>query len=306
MDRTPEFIKKIGTFDSDIVEANPVVWKGELYIFEYIRGHKEGVKGYPSKSYYLNEGGESYFRFRRVSDNTFTPALGVGFHMGNAFVAADDRMVVTCVECWGGSRFYQLESSDLVNWTTPRLILDDPVQAGYNTSVCKAGSKYIMVYELGKPAEKVGVPFTMFFAESHDLVTFRAINGAVFGFDHYTGGPMLRYFDGFYYMFYLQGSYEDGFETAVARSSDLKNWTYSKKIVLGYGEKDYMLNEIFPAKEAWRVEKAENINASDLDMCGYNGNLELIYSWGNQRGHEFLARAMVPGMTEEEFCKSFF
>ena len=300
MDHSPEFLQKLGTIECDIVEANPVVWKGELLVFEYIRG-----TGSTSRPCYFNDNNPSYFRFRRLSDNTFTKPFGVGLHMGNAFVDGD-RMVVTCVEDWGKSRFYQLESRDLENWTVPRLILDDPAQMGYNTSVCKAGDKYVMVYELGAPAEKVGTPFTMFFAESHDLVTFRAIDGAVFGFDHYTGGPMLRYFDGFYYIFYLQGSYEEGFETVVARSSDLKNWTYSKKIVLGYGEKDYMLNEIFPAGEAWRVEKAENINASDLDMCVYNGNLELIYSWGNQHGHEFLARAVVPGMTEEEFCKSFF
>ena len=307
MDRTPDFIKKLGSFDSDIVEANPVVWKGELYIFEYIRGHKPGSAALPSKSYYLNEGGESYFRFRKVSDNTFTPAFGIGLHMGNAFVAADDRMVVTCVEGWGCSRFYQLESSDLVNWTTPRLILDDPAQGGYNTTVCKAGNKYVMVFELGKPSEKVGVPFTMFFAESHDLVTFRVIEGARFGFEHYTGAPMLRYFNGYYYMFYLNGSYEDGFETYVARSTDLKNWDYSKKNpVLGYGEKDYELMDIYPASEVARLQIAENINASDLDMCEYNGNLELVYSWGNQRGKEFLARAVVPGMTEEAFCESFF
>ena len=38
MDRTPEFMQKLGSIDCDIVEANPVVWKGELLIFEYIRG----------------------------------------------------------------------------------------------------------------------------------------------------------------------------------------------------------------------------------------------------------------------------
>ena len=37
MDRTAEFIQKIGSFECDIVEANPVVWQNELYIFEYIR-----------------------------------------------------------------------------------------------------------------------------------------------------------------------------------------------------------------------------------------------------------------------------
>ena len=58
--------------------------------------------------------------------------------------------------------------------------------------------------------------------------------------------------------------------------------------------------------KAAEVQAAQDINASDLDMCDYNGNLELIYSWGNQQGTEFLARAQVPGMTEQEFCESLF
>ena len=301
MDRTAEFIQKLGSFDCDIVEANPVVWNNELLIFEYIRGTST------TKSYYLNKDHDSYFRFRKVADNSFTTPFGHGLHMGNAVVAADGRMVVTAVENWGKSRFYQLESRDLINWSVPRLILDDPLQAGYNTSVCRVENKYVMVYELGKPTEKVGVPFTMFFAESHDLVTFRVIEDAVFGKEHYTGGPMLRYFAGFYYIFYLNGSYEDGFETFVARSKDLKNWVYSSRNpVLGYGKKDYHTLDVFPASEKARMLAAENINASDLDMCEFNGNLELVYSWGNQRGKEFTARATVPDMSEREFCESFF
>ena len=307
MDRSPEFLQKIGTIDCDIVEANPVVWKGELLIFEYIRGYaNDKLHGTGRQRCYFNNSWISYFRFRKVSDNSFSLPFGLNLHMGNAYVDGD-RMVVTCGSDWGGSRFYQLESKDLIRWTTPRLILDDPRQVGYNTSVCKAGDKFVMIYELGAPKEKVGDhPFTMFFAESKDLVSWRAIDGAVFGFDHYTGGPMVRYFAGYYYVFYLGGSYDDGFETVVARSQDLKNWEYSKKIVLGYGEADYKLHEVFPASEVARVKAANNINASDLDMCEFNGNLELVYSWGNQRGVEFLARAIVPGMTEQQFCESFF
>ena len=303
MDRTPAFIQKTGTIDCDIVEANPVVWKGDLLIFEYIRG----IDGKGRQRCYFNNSEVSYFRFRNTRDNSFSLPFGFGLHMGNAYVDGD-RMVVTAVEDWNKSRFYQIESKDLVRWTTPRVILDDPVQGGFNTSVCKAGDKFVMMYELGKPAEKIGPhPFTMFFAESRDLVTFRVIDGAMFGWDHYTGSPMLRYYNGYYYCFYLNGDYTNGFEIYVARSTDLKNWTYSpKNPVLGFGEKDYEVSEVFPESELGRVKVAQNINASDLDMCEFNGNLELVYSWGNQRGTEFLARAVVPGMTEEKFCESFF
>ena len=50
-------IRKLGTVDCDIVEANPVVWQGRLLRFEYIRARND------QKGYYANRTGDSYFRF---------------------------------------------------------------------------------------------------------------------------------------------------------------------------------------------------------------------------------------------------
>ncbi len=292
-------IRKLGTVDCDIVEANPIVWQGRLLRFEYIRERNA------EKGYYANTSGTSYFRFVDQETGEILPAFGHGLHMGNAFVW-EDKVYVTAVENWGKSRFYQLESSDLINWSTPKLILENPQWRGYNTSLCRAGDRFILAFELGAPAELVNVPFTMFFAESTDLQNYRWIPDAVFGREIYTGAPMLRYFDGFYYFFYLDGSYEDGFQTFVARSTDLKNWEWSRKNpVLTYGEEDReLLGEFTPSLKE-RIAKAENINASDMDMCEYKGKLELVYSWGNQRGMEFLSRAQAD-MTEKDFCEYFF
>lgn len=292
-------IRKLGTVDCDIVEANPIVWQGRLLRFEYIRERNA------EKGYYANTSGTSYFRFVDQETGEILPAFGHGLHMGNAFVW-EDKVYVTAVENWGKSRFYQLESSDLINWSTPKLILENPRWRGYNTSLCRAGDRFILAFELGAPAELVNVPFTMFFAESTDLQNYRWIPDAVFGREIYTGAPMLRYFDGFYYFFYLDGSYEEGFQTFVARSTDLKNWEWSRKNpVLSYGEEDReLLGEFTPSLKE-RIAKAENINASDMDMCEYKGKLELVYSWGNQRGMEFLSRAQAD-MTEKDFCEYFF
>ena len=49
--KRPE-IRKLGTLDVDMVEATPVVFKGRLYRFEYVR-----------KDYKPNTTGDSYFRF---------------------------------------------------------------------------------------------------------------------------------------------------------------------------------------------------------------------------------------------------
>ena len=299
----PVRLRKLGTFDMFIVEANPIVFKGKLWLMEYIRWHN------PGKRYRFNDTGKSYFRFLDMADmKSVTPAFGAGLHMGNAFVDGD-RVIVTAVEDWGKGRFYQMESTDLVHWSEPRVILENPEWTGYNTTMCKADGRYILSFELGKPKELVGKPFTMFFAESRDLKEWKVIEGARMGEDRYTGAPMLRYFDGYFYYFHLEGSYRSGFDTRVARSRDLRKWEFSRHCVLGYGQDDKLIHPMptaeFTEAELARIAGAKNINASDLDMCEWNGKLVCFYSWGNQRGCEFSALAEAD-CTEKEFCESFF
>ena len=295
-------IRRLGTLAIDIVEANPVVFGGRLWLMEYVRNRASGSD--------WETGRNSCFRFRSLENpSVFSEPFGHGLHMGNAFAAPDGRLIVTAVEGWGKSRFYQLESTDMVHWSSPRVILEDPAWEGYNTSVCQADGRFVIVFELGKPEEMVGVPFTMFFAESADLVTWRVIPGAVFGREIYTGAPMLRWHDGFFYFFHLEGSYEEGFVTQVARSRDLRDWERGLRPVLERHADD---RQILPAAATWfsqeqlvKIASAVNINASDLDMCDYAGKLRMCYSWGNQRGTEFLALAEAD-CTEREFCESFF
>jgi len=297
----PVQLKKLGTYDSLIVEANPIVFKGKLWMMEYIRWFN------PAKRYRLNETGASYFRFRDMTDmKTFTPAFGKGLHMGNAFVAGD-KVVVTAVEQWGASRFYQMESTDLVHWTEPRVILEDARWAGYNTTLCKAGDRYVLGFELGKPSDLVGEPFTMFFAESSDLKTWKVVKGASMGRDRYTGGPMLRHFGDWFYFFHLEGSYEEGFETRVARSKDLFDWEFSPEVVLGYDPWDKLIHPQanFTAADLAEIAAEKDVNASDLDMCEWQGRLVCFYTWGDQRGHEYSSLATAV-CTEREFCESFF
>lgn len=299
----PIALAKRGTFDIGVVEANPIVFKGRLWLMEYLRG------GNPNTKYRYNDTGASYFRFLDLSDmKTVTPPFGKGLHMGNAFVA-DDRVVVTAVEDWGRGCFYQLESTDLIHWTEPRVILENPAWQGYNTTVCRAGDRYVLAFELGAPAAEVKTPYTMFFAESTDLRDWKVIEGARMGEDRYTGAPMLRYFDGWFYFFHLEGGYEEGFKTRVARSRDLKSWTFSSKVVLGYGPEDRLIHPTptvpFTAAEKEDIAREEDINASDFDMCEWNGGLVGFYSWGNQCGREFSALAAAD-CTEKEFCEGFF
>lgn len=296
-------IIKTGTIDANIVEANPIVFQDKLYIMEYIRSSD----AFCSTGYYGAKGEKSHFRFLDVAENEYTVTFGHGLHMGNAFVN-DGKVYVTAVENWGKGRFYIMESDDLLHWSNPRVILENPCWAGYNTSCCKAGDRFVLAFELGKPKELVGVPFTMFFAESKDMKTFHVLPEAIFGKDFYTGAPMLRYYGVYFYFFYLDGGYDTGFTTRVARSSDLQYWDISRKTVLGYDDVDRSIADKAVNPEIWgrQAATAVNINASDLDMTEFNGNLEFVYSWGNQRGVEFLARGIIKNTDEETFCKSFF
>ena len=295
-------IRRLGTLALDIVEANPIVFHGELWLMEYLRNRDSGADWDTGKS--------SCFRFRSLTDiHRFSAPFGHGLHMGNAFAASDGRIVVTAVEGWGKGRFYQLESTDMEHWSQPRVILEDPTWEGYNTTVCQADGRFVMAFELGRPEELVKIPFTMFFAESSDLREWRLIPRAVFGQDRYTGAPMLRWHDGFFYFFHLEGSYEEGFATVVARSRDLRSWEWGRRPVLERSRDD---REILPAaardftpEQLLKIATAVNINASDLDLCEFDGRLRMCYSWGNQRGIEFLALAEAE-CTEQEFCKSFF
>lgn len=297
----PIRLKKLGTFDIFIVEANPIVFKGRLWLMEYIRWER------PDKRYRFNETGDSYFRFLDLSDmKTVTSSFGRGLHMGNAFVAGD-RVVVTAVENWGKGRFYQMESTDLVHWTEPRVILENPAWQGYNTTMCRAEGRYVLSFELGAPLDRVGTPFTMFFAESSDLVNWKVVEGAKMGQDIYTGAPALKHHAGWFYFFHLEGSYEEGFETRVMRSRDLFAWDRSPHVVLGYDPWDKMIHPRadFSDSEKAYIAGAKDVNASDLDMCEHGGKLLCFYSWGNQRGNEFSALAEAD-CTEREFCESFF
>ncbi len=286
-------LERLGTVDRGIVEANPVVFRDRLYRFEYIR------TAYPG-----NDSGTSYFRFVDVKRGDVLPPFGGGLHMGNAFVWKE-KLYVSCVEQWGGDCFLLLESDDLIHWSAPRRIPGAPGRQCFNTSVCRAGERFVIAFELGAPLAEDDEPFTMFFAESDDLAHWRQLDGASFGRGVYCGAPMLRFFDGFYYFFHLSGNYGTGFRTMVSRSADLVSWS-REQLVLDFREDDRRWAKADPSPEELRATaEAKNINASDLDFCEFGGGLYATYSWGDQAGTEFLAVARA-ACTEREFCLSFF
>ncbi len=286
-------IVKLGTIDCDLVETTPVVFKRKLYRFEYVR-----------KKYEANKTGDSYFRFIDHKTGAATPAFAKGLHLGSAFVNGDS-VYVTAVNIWNGETIQLFVSADLQHWTS-RAALYLPGYGIFNTSLCKADDRYVLMFEVGKPPEEAGERFTARFATSNDLVHWKTTpRECAYSRDRYTAPHALRYLDGFFYDFYLEAF--NGYETRVVRSRDLIHWQPSPlNAVLRASEEDKKIaNPKLTAAQRQRIAAATDINNSDIDFCEFNGRLVINYSWGNQQGKEFLAEAVYEG-TLKEFLTGWF
>jgi hypothetical protein len=189
-----------------------------------------------------------------------------------------------------------------------RLALHLPGWELFNTSVCKAAGCYVMAVEVGGPKEVVAVPFTIFFAESKDLLAWKLLpRECVLSRDKYTACPALRYTGGYFYMLYLEARPGPTYETHIVRSEDLKRWESSRlNPVMAFSDEDKRIgNPKLTAEQRKAIAGAKNINSSDVDLCEHIGKTVLYYSWGNQQGKELLAEAVYEG-TLASFLRSYF
>ncbi|MBN2312567.1 MAG: amidohydrolase family protein [Sedimentisphaerales bacterium] len=286
-------IQKLGTIDIDLVETTPIVFKGKLYRFEYVR-----------QRYWANKTGDSYFRFIDHETGQATPAFAKGYHLGSAFVD-NDKVYVSCVSIWDAPNIELFTSSDLSTWEH-RTIIERPGFGIFNTSICKTDQDYVLMYEIGKPPEFSGHRFTSLFARSKDMLNWQLLPPECnYAKDRYTAPHCLRYLDGWFYNFYLEA--HEGYEMRVVRSKDFIHWEKSPlNPVLQFSEDDKKIaNENFTAQQRGKIAQAKNINNSDIDFCEYQGRLIINYSWGNQHGVEFLAEAVFQG-DQDTFLRSWF
>jgi hypothetical protein len=286
-------IDRLGTIDCDLVETNPVVFHGRLYRFEYVR-----------PGYAANDSGDSYFRFIDWETGEPTPAFGAGHHLGCAFVEGDTAYV-TCVDIWDGEHLLLFESKDLRSWER-RPILHLPGWGLFNTSLCRGADSYVLMFEVGRPAEIAGQRFTARFAASKDLRSWELTpEECTYSKDRYTAPHCLRYLDGWYYNFYLEA--HEGYEQRVVRSRDLVRWEASPlNPVMRHCDDDKRIaNHGLDASQRRRIADAENRNNSDIDMCQWQDRVVLTYSWGNQLGIEFLAAAEYQGSLDD-FLRAWF
>lgn len=165
-----------------------------------------------------------------------------------------------------------------------------------------------MAIEVGEPSDVVGVRFTIFFAESKDLLNWKLLpRECVYSREKYTACPAVRHYDGWFYMIYLEALAGPRYESHIVRSKDLKHWESSRRNpVLACSEDDKAVaNSKLSADQRRAIAGAKNVNNSDLDLCEYRGKTIIYYSWGNQQGKEFLAEAVYDG-SMAQFLRSFF
>jgi hypothetical protein len=226
---------------------------------------------------------------------------------GSAFVDGDTMYVTgTSAEgSWTGRRVEMFASKDLEKWESWTAV--DLEGFGIcNTSICKADSEYVMMFEIHRPADQAGVPFTARFAKSRDLRHWEVTPPeCVYAKDRYTAPHCLRALDGWFYDFYLEA--HNGYEQRVVRSRDLIHWesSPSNPVLVASEEDKRIANPALSEEQRRRIAEATDINNSDIDFCEYGGRVVINYSWGNQQGCEHLAEAVFDG-SEKEFLRAWF
>ena len=286
-------IIRSGTIDVDLVETTPIVFNGKVFRYEYVR-----------KGYWGNDTGDSYFRFVDTETGKPTKSFAKGFHLGSAYVH-DETVYVTGVDVWDGEQIHVFASKDLEDWDH-WLAFELPGFGIFNTSMTRDEEGFVLMFEIGKPEDRAGERFTANFAKSKDMKQWEVLSSDHnYSKDRYTAPHCLRYHKGYYYNFYLEA--HDGYEMRVVRSKDLKQWEASplNPVLKASEEDEQIANKGLSDKLQQEITNAKNINNSDLDFCEFNGKLLINYSWGNQRGEEFLAEAYYQG-TMAQFLEGWF
>lgn len=297
-------IIKLGTIDCDMVEVAPVVFKGRLYRFEYVRHVR----------YKSNTTGDSYFRFVDVEKGEATTGFAAGYHLGSAFVEGNMVYAVGTSD-WGGSEIRIFRSGDMEHWESWTAWEKEGWQL-YNTSVTKDDSGFIMAVEVGAPPEVVGKRFTMRFLRSKDLENWTLMpEPCVFTKERYSACPELYFLDDWYYMTYLEdmgveNTNENGwhwYALHMVRTKDFTEWEMSPvNPVLQHSDEDRKIaNPALTLTQREKIRTAVNLNNSDIDICMFEGKTIIYYSWGDQHGTEFLAEAVYNG-SMDDFYRGHF
>jgi hypothetical protein len=152
-------IRKLGTLACHLVETTPFVFGGEVYRLEWVRTSHEG-----------NRLGEDDLRVVERGTGREVSAFGEGYRFPCAYVEGGKVHVAgtKTQDGWYGHTVTIFAPGDLKTWRH-RTALDDPKHGICNTSIRRAGEKYVMMFEIHAPAAEAGTAFTGRFATARNI-----------------------------------------------------------------------------------------------------------------------------------------
>jgi len=256
-------------------EATPFVLGNRLYRVE---NHPRSYDFPEKEPQYLYH--EDEIRIRDVATNRLISVPLRDHYFGSGFVW-QERFYLFAGDYQGIQPWYEMKrivmtsSSDLVNWTDPQVVIESENGENlFNTAICRGRDKFILLYETD---DARWPKFTFRYCESSDMVHWTRIPDAIYGKDKYVGGPGLYYEGGWYYTLYLAAC-EGKWATHITRSRDLVSWEDAPKDrpFITFDPKHRPDPELHP--------EVYEINASDAELCEWQGKTLVYFCGGNQQG----------------------
>lgn len=295
-------IKKLGVC-SPYGEMTPFVHEGRLLRLELL-----------DKTRGLNPYDESICAIiRDVETGKILSRFGQGCYYHSGYYE-NGKMYVIAVKSilprYCGDTLMLFESSDMLHWESRELLKNEGWEY-YNTSLCKSERGYVLTMEAGAPREYVGEkPFTCFFATSPDMQNWALMDyEKCFPKTRYCGGPYMRYYNGYYYLFLVTELPCRRFTNYLYRTRDFEDWEvgFYNPFLMPSEEDRQISPRAADLTEEMKesIKRGFNCNNSDVDMCEFNGKTVINYAIGDQRGWYYTAEAEYDGPLGE-LLENFF
>jgi alpha-L-fucosidase len=289
---------KKGTLSREMGETTPFVYAGRLYRVENWQKYFDIPGSNPGDRYMEDE-----VRLRDMETDRIVSVPFVGHSFGYAFVW-EERVYVYALRHRSGPwrEFTEIDltvSSDLRHWSEPETVIraEGPEHL-FNVAVCRGADRFILLFETNDPRWP---PFTFQYCQSTDLVHWDRIPKALYGREKYVGGPALYYAGGWYYTLYLQDldGYAGGtWETRLTRSRDLLHW---EDAPLGRPFLAPDRSRVFTYEHFGRKVEVREVNASDAELCYWQGKTIVYFNGGDQQTSGDLQLAEFEGTPQELF-----
>lgn len=280
-------------------ETTPFVFRGRLYRLENWQKFMELPQASSGDRYM-----EDVVRIWDVEADALVSVVLTGHSFGMAFVW-EDRVYVYAAAHPANNRWRTVTeitlttSDDLQHWTAPEVVLRaEPNEHLFNVAVCRGDHRFIMLYETDDARWPA---FTFKYCESNDLRHWTLIPDAIYGREKYVGGPALYYEDGWYYTLYLH-DLGGKWETRITRSRDLIHWEDApvERPFLTFDEE-----RTFQYWHQGELRTVHEINASDAEVCAWQGKTLVYFNGGDQQSSGDLQLAEFDGTPAQLFAAFF-